>query len=307
MVVRPLPFLALALTRLADALGGDVFWAAGLSLFGDIPRKPHWPVKTHLWVNAGRLDALDVGTPCVLFHCSPLTSRSAQTARRPDPRHALRPERHCRRGSRVQLRPRARRNQLRRAPRRGAERSRRKGLAGRPWIGPLVNGRRTCGAPYLIPVELLNSLHCCCAPATWACLLTQRANAPHARACLRCDLRGSIFTSYNSPSRRVAYTDPIVTVSSSWTAILMHILGLPLAIVDLALHCVFEMLTVGSSSRFARAVGLWGTGTACRLTMRRPCRSPSHSSAGSKSVEVARHSCERVLLGEGRRCVAGSV
>ncbi|EJD36254.1 hypothetical protein AURDEDRAFT_147230 [Auricularia subglabra TFB-10046 SS5] len=42
-----------------DALGGDVYWAAGLSLMGDIPRKPHWPLKTHLFLNAGRLDAFD--------------------------------------------------------------------------------------------------------------------------------------------------------------------------------------------------------------------------------------------------------
>ncbi|OCH87076.1 hypothetical protein OBBRIDRAFT_796568 [Obba rivulosa] len=42
-----------------DSLGGDLYWAAGLSLISDIPRKPHWPVKLHTWVNAGRLDAID--------------------------------------------------------------------------------------------------------------------------------------------------------------------------------------------------------------------------------------------------------
>ncbi|OBZ77893.1 hypothetical protein A0H81_02057 [Grifola frondosa] len=42
-----------------DSLGGDLYWSTGVSLISDIPRKPHWPVKTHLFVNAGRLDALD--------------------------------------------------------------------------------------------------------------------------------------------------------------------------------------------------------------------------------------------------------
>lgn len=44
---------------IADSLGGDLHWSAGASLISNIPRKPHWPVKTHLWVNAGRLDAVD--------------------------------------------------------------------------------------------------------------------------------------------------------------------------------------------------------------------------------------------------------
>ena len=43
----------------ADSLGGDLFWSAGLSLITDIPQKPHWPVKLHGFLNAGRLDALD--------------------------------------------------------------------------------------------------------------------------------------------------------------------------------------------------------------------------------------------------------
>ncbi|RDX46703.1 hypothetical protein OH76DRAFT_1406788 [Lentinus brumalis] len=46
-----------------DSLGGNLFWSTGLSLISDIPRKPHWPVKTHLFVNAGRLDALDKSRP----------------------------------------------------------------------------------------------------------------------------------------------------------------------------------------------------------------------------------------------------
>ncbi|KAF8880024.1 surface antigen-domain-containing protein [Infundibulicybe gibba] len=43
----------------ADSLGGDLYWSAGASLISNIPRKPSWPVKTHLWVNAGRLDGID--------------------------------------------------------------------------------------------------------------------------------------------------------------------------------------------------------------------------------------------------------
>ncbi|EMD31954.1 hypothetical protein CERSUDRAFT_119283 [Gelatoporia subvermispora B] len=46
-----------------DSLGGDLYWAAGLSLISDIPKKPHWPVKLHSWVNVGRLDALDKSKP----------------------------------------------------------------------------------------------------------------------------------------------------------------------------------------------------------------------------------------------------
>ncbi|CAA7268526.1 unnamed protein product [Cyclocybe aegerita] len=42
-----------------DSLGGTVYYAAGASVTGNIPGKPHWPVKTHLWANAGRLDVLD--------------------------------------------------------------------------------------------------------------------------------------------------------------------------------------------------------------------------------------------------------
>lgn len=42
-----------------DSLGGNMFWSAGVSLISDFPRKPHWPVKTHLFLNAGRLDVMD--------------------------------------------------------------------------------------------------------------------------------------------------------------------------------------------------------------------------------------------------------
>jgi hypothetical protein len=43
----------------ADYIGGDIYYSAGASLISNIPKKPHWPIKAHLWVNAGRLDALD--------------------------------------------------------------------------------------------------------------------------------------------------------------------------------------------------------------------------------------------------------
>lgn len=36
-----------------------MYWSAGLSLISNIPRKGHWPVKTHAWINAGRLDTID--------------------------------------------------------------------------------------------------------------------------------------------------------------------------------------------------------------------------------------------------------
>ncbi|KAG7096661.1 hypothetical protein E1B28_004076 [Marasmius oreades] len=43
----------------SDSLGGDLYWSAGLSLVSDIPNKPHWPIKAHAFLNAGRLDRLD--------------------------------------------------------------------------------------------------------------------------------------------------------------------------------------------------------------------------------------------------------
>lgn len=44
---------------LADSLGGDLYWSTGMSLISDIPTKSHWPLKTHLFLNAGRLDTID--------------------------------------------------------------------------------------------------------------------------------------------------------------------------------------------------------------------------------------------------------
>ncbi|KAH9896670.1 surface antigen-domain-containing protein [Cubamyces lactineus] len=46
-----------------DSLGGSMYWSTGLSLISNIPRKPHWPVKAHLWLNAGRLDNVDKSRP----------------------------------------------------------------------------------------------------------------------------------------------------------------------------------------------------------------------------------------------------
>ncbi|KAI5118902.1 hypothetical protein M0805_002818 [Coniferiporia weirii] len=44
-----------------DSLGGNLFWAAGVSLISDLPLRPQWPVKTHIFLNAGQLDPLDKG------------------------------------------------------------------------------------------------------------------------------------------------------------------------------------------------------------------------------------------------------
>ncbi|KAF8755372.1 Surface antigen [Rhizoctonia solani] len=42
-----------------DSVGGDMYWAVGASIIGPFPRKPDWPLKTHLFINAGRLDTYD--------------------------------------------------------------------------------------------------------------------------------------------------------------------------------------------------------------------------------------------------------
>ncbi|KAJ7089333.1 surface antigen-domain-containing protein [Mycena belliarum] len=42
----------------ADAVGGDVYWAAGLSVMTPLPKKLDFGGKTHAWINAGRLDSL---------------------------------------------------------------------------------------------------------------------------------------------------------------------------------------------------------------------------------------------------------
>ncbi|KAH8110299.1 surface antigen-domain-containing protein [Phellopilus nigrolimitatus] len=47
----------------SDALGGDLFWAAGVSLISDLPKRSQWPVKTHFFLNAGHLDGLNREIP----------------------------------------------------------------------------------------------------------------------------------------------------------------------------------------------------------------------------------------------------
>ncbi|KAK0492788.1 surface antigen-domain-containing protein [Armillaria luteobubalina] len=42
-----------------DSLGGDMYWSAGVSVVSNLPLKPDWPLKTHAWINAGRLDNMD--------------------------------------------------------------------------------------------------------------------------------------------------------------------------------------------------------------------------------------------------------
>jgi hypothetical protein len=51
--------LANDLCTQGDCIGGDAYWAAGVSLIGNIPQKPHWPLKPHLYINAGKLGTLD--------------------------------------------------------------------------------------------------------------------------------------------------------------------------------------------------------------------------------------------------------
>ncbi|KAJ6571994.1 surface antigen-domain-containing protein [Mycena capillaripes] len=43
----------------SDSLGGELYWSAGLSVISHVPKKEDWPIKTHAWVNAGRLDDID--------------------------------------------------------------------------------------------------------------------------------------------------------------------------------------------------------------------------------------------------------
>ena len=58
---------------IVDSLGGELYWAAGLSLITNFPKKPHWPVKTHLFLNAGRLDNIDKGELIPAAVISPLS------------------------------------------------------------------------------------------------------------------------------------------------------------------------------------------------------------------------------------------
>jgi outer membrane protein insertion porin family len=58
-----------------DSLGGDMYWAAGMSVISDIPKKSHWPIKAHMFVNAGRLDTRDTST-CKSQDCGFFAERS---------------------------------------------------------------------------------------------------------------------------------------------------------------------------------------------------------------------------------------
>jgi outer membrane protein insertion porin family len=44
-----------------------MYYSAGASVISDIPAKAHWPVKAHLWVNAGRLDSFNQGRTALGF------------------------------------------------------------------------------------------------------------------------------------------------------------------------------------------------------------------------------------------------
>ncbi|KAG6886266.1 hypothetical protein C0993_006676 [Termitomyces sp. T159_Od127] len=59
----------------SDSLGGDCHWSVGASIISNLPIKPHWPLKTHMWLNAGRLDAID--------HNKPLSDNLRATLTRP--------------------------------------------------------------------------------------------------------------------------------------------------------------------------------------------------------------------------------
>lgn len=56
-----------------DFMGGDLHWAAGLSILAPIPKRPDWPLKMHLFLNAGRLTRIDKCT-CRLL---PLSAKDA--------------------------------------------------------------------------------------------------------------------------------------------------------------------------------------------------------------------------------------
>jgi len=54
----------------SDALGGEVYWAAGLSLFTPIPLPTLWNqqfLKLHAFANAGNLERLSSGSHRFFF------------------------------------------------------------------------------------------------------------------------------------------------------------------------------------------------------------------------------------------------
>lgn len=38
-----------------DGLGGDLAWAMGLSVFSPIPKKEHWGLRLHGFMNVGKV------------------------------------------------------------------------------------------------------------------------------------------------------------------------------------------------------------------------------------------------------------
>lgn len=42
-------------------------WALGLSVFAPIPKKEHWPLKLHGFLNGGKVVAYDTCTSSLLF------------------------------------------------------------------------------------------------------------------------------------------------------------------------------------------------------------------------------------------------
>ncbi|WVQ97995.1 hypothetical protein IAU59_005115 [Kwoniella sp. CBS 9459] len=42
-----------------DSLGGDLSWGLGLSVFSPIPKKEHWPLKLHAFLNGGKVVSYD--------------------------------------------------------------------------------------------------------------------------------------------------------------------------------------------------------------------------------------------------------
>jgi outer membrane protein insertion porin family len=42
-----------------DSLGGDLAWGLGLSVFAPIPKKEHWPLMLHGFINAGKVVGYD--------------------------------------------------------------------------------------------------------------------------------------------------------------------------------------------------------------------------------------------------------
>jgi hypothetical protein len=65
--LSPCQWIDFPFFKKADSVGGELYYSAGASVISDIPFKAHWPVKTHLWVNAGRLDSIDQGRTALGF------------------------------------------------------------------------------------------------------------------------------------------------------------------------------------------------------------------------------------------------